>query len=256
MRKDKVVTEVLGEDLALSPSDVIEKRFRRAVVGGYDRAEVDRFLERTADILEDLIEEVRNLKAVQQEQKQHLEEYRRMEATLRDALIAAQKLSDETLDAARREAAAIIEAAKLQKERMELEARRIPAALMRDIQVLEQQRNRLRIETLAILDAHRQLLDTHIPEQPAFMPPSFTNIGFLAAPAEEEQAKESGPAEEAETDGEERASASDELPGAVLEENDSLTEDIEALLELEALDDSDEPDDDLEETVDDTEKRK
>ncbi|MDX9974121.1 MAG: DivIVA domain-containing protein, partial [FCB group bacterium] len=52
VRKDKVVTEMLGEDFAISPSDLCEKKFRRVLTGGYDRKQVDRFLERVADNVE------------------------------------------------------------------------------------------------------------------------------------------------------------------------------------------------------------
>lgn len=178
MRKDKVVSEILGEETTLSPSDVCEMRFKRSL-RGYDTTEVDRYLERVADVLEDLIGQVRSLKETVQEQKARIEEFRQMESTWRDALVSSQKFAEDTLAAARREANALLEEARLKRAQESMEAYRLPEALTRDIQALEHQRARLRLEMLSILDTHRQLLDTHIPEQPSYLPSSDTNINYL-----------------------------------------------------------------------------
>lgn len=178
MRKDKVVSEMLGEETTLSPSDVCEMRFKRSL-RGYDTTEVDRYLERVADVLEDLIGQVRSLKETVQEQKARIEEYRQMESTWRDALVSSQKFAEDTLAAARREANALLEEARLKRAQEAMEAYRLPEALTRDIQALEHQRARLRVEMLSILDTHRQLLDSHIPEQPSYLPSSDTNINYL-----------------------------------------------------------------------------
>jgi DivIVA domain-containing protein len=182
MRKDKVVTEMLGEDLAITPSDVCDKKFRRVLTGGYDRRQVDRFLERVADAIERLLDQVRTLKSAQQEQKTRIEEYRDMETTLRTALSSSQKLAEDILSAARREAQAMLEETHAKQAQIELEARRLPDALRREIQLLEQQRDRLRTELGAVLDTHKNLLASHL--SPTLgPPPSFTNLGFLAGPA-------------------------------------------------------------------------
>lgn len=182
MRKDKVVTEMLGEDLAITPSDVCDKKFRRAMVGGYDRRQVDRFLERVADAIERLLDQVRALKGTQQEQKGRIEEYRDMETTLRTALSSSQNLAEDILSAARREAQALVEEAHARQAQIELDARRLPDALRREIQLLEQQRDRLRVELGAVLDTHKNLLASHL--SPSLgPPPSFTNLGFLSGPA-------------------------------------------------------------------------
>ncbi len=186
MRKDKVVSEMLGEETTLSPSDVCEMRFKRSL-RGYDTTEVDRYLERVADVLEDLIGQVRGLKETVQEQKARIEEYRQMESTWRDALVSSQKFAEDTLAAARREANALLEEARLKRAQEAMEAYRLPEALTRDIQALEHQRARLRVEMLSILDTHRQLLDNHIPEQPSYLPSSDTNINYLTHNPESEE---------------------------------------------------------------------
>lgn len=40
MRKDKVVSEVLGEELAITPSDLYNTELKNAIMGGYDKQEM------------------------------------------------------------------------------------------------------------------------------------------------------------------------------------------------------------------------
>ncbi|MCC6697430.1 MAG: DivIVA domain-containing protein [Candidatus Hydrogenedentes bacterium] len=178
MRKDdKVVTEVLGDEHAVTPSDIFGKQFKRRSFGGYDPKDVDDFLERVADALENLIVQVRVLKDKNDEQRKSLQEFRDLEGALRGALVASQQLGDDMRDSAKREAHVMLEEAKLKKAQAQLEASRIPSALTRDIHILEQQRSRLRIEMLAILETHRKLIDSLLPEDAMQMPTSFFEVG-------------------------------------------------------------------------------
>lgn len=178
MRKDdKVVTEVLGDEHAVTPSDIFGKQFKRRSFGGYDPKDVDDFLERIADALENLIVQVRVLKDRNEEQRRSLQEFRDLEGALRGALVASQQLGDDMRDSAKREAHVMLEEAKLKKAQAQLEASRIPTALTRDIHILEQQRSRLRIEMLAILETHRKLIDSLVPEDAMQMPTSFFEVG-------------------------------------------------------------------------------
>ncbi|MCC6490064.1 MAG: DivIVA domain-containing protein [Candidatus Hydrogenedentes bacterium] len=178
MRKDdKVVTEVLGDEHAVTPSDIFSKQFKRRSFGGYDPKDVDDFLERVADALENLIVQVRVLKEKNEEQRKSLQEFRDLEGALRGALVASQQLGDDMRESAKREAHVMLEEAKLKKAQAQLEASRIPTALTRDIHILEQQRSRLRIEMLAILETHRRLIDSLLPEDAMQMPTSFFEVG-------------------------------------------------------------------------------
>jgi len=162
MRKDRLVSEVLGEESVLAPSDLYNKEFRRVVFGGYDPAEVDAFLERVADALEPLIRQVRDLKQQQEEHRATIDEYRQMEATLRSALVTSQKFGENLVESARREAEHLVAAARIEKDRLELDAAKLPDELAKEVRRLQEQRDRLRADILAILEAHRALLDAHV----------------------------------------------------------------------------------------------
>ncbi|HIJ65086.1 MAG TPA: DivIVA domain-containing protein [Candidatus Hydrogenedentes bacterium] len=198
MRDKKVVSEVLGESAALTPSDILNRRFSRSLWGGYDVKEVRKFLEQVADRFEALIRKVHSLEQQQEERKARLEEYRQMESTLRSALVSSQKFGDEIIEAAKREAKALVEEGRLEKERAMLEATKIPGEIARNIDLLEQQRRRLRVELLAILDAHRSLLCRIIPTDDAEPSGSVSSAANVAPEAHAESAPpETADAEEA-----------------------------------------------------------
>ncbi len=178
MRKDdKIVGEILGEEHAITPSDVFAKQFKRSRFGGYDRRDVDDFLEQVADAIENLIVQIRVLKEKNEEQRKTMADLKEVEASLRNALVSAQRFGDDVLDSAKREAHVILEEARLKKAQAQLEVSRVPAALTRDIHILEQQRSRLRVEMMAILETHRKLLDSLVPEDAMQMPSSFFEAG-------------------------------------------------------------------------------
>lgn len=158
MRENKVVSDVLGKDRVLSPSDVLNYEFSRSIMGGYSPNQVDGFLARVADVLENLIQQIRDLKAQLAAQKEELDDHRQMEETLRNTLVTSQKFGENLIESAKREASLLIETARLEKPRIEAENARLPVILAREITHLQDQRDRLRADIRAILAAHEALL--------------------------------------------------------------------------------------------------
>jgi len=181
MKQDRIVSEVLGEDVTLSPSDLLNQQFSRARFGGYDRQQVDDFIERVADVLEGLINQVRQLREKHDEQRRTIDEYEKMEETLRNSLLSSQNHGDHMLEVARREANVIVEEAKLKRAQAQAEAGKLPTTLARDIHLLENQRSRLRVEILAILETHRRLIDSLVPEETSSVPVGFFEVGVNPA---------------------------------------------------------------------------
>ena len=129
MKKDKVIKEVLGEESGLSPNDLYNKQFTRVTLGGYDRKEVDDYLERAADRIDDLMGQIRALREKLEEQRKQLEEYKDLEATMRNAIVSSQRYGDDIIEAAKREAHAVMEEARVRKEQAQLDAMKLPASL-------------------------------------------------------------------------------------------------------------------------------
>ena len=176
--KDRMIASALGENIAITPSDIYNQDFKR-ILFGYDPKAVDAFLERAADMLERLLGQVRQLREKVDEQRNTLDEYREIEKTLRSALVSSQKFSEDILASAKREAESLIEEARLAKAQAQIAAAKLPRKLVRDIHVLEQQRTRLRREIIAILDTHRSLLDSLVPEE------DVSPVGFFDAGADD-----------------------------------------------------------------------
>ena len=158
MRKNKVIQEVLGDESLLSPSHLYNTDFKNALVGGYDKDEVDEYLERVADTMEAMINRMRELKEELEAQRAKMEELRDMENTLRNALITSQKFGENIEESARRSAEATLAEARAERETLLAEARRLPDDLRQEVQSLRAERDRLRTDIRAVLAAHSALL--------------------------------------------------------------------------------------------------
>lgn len=86
----------------LTPQDILEKRFVKAVFGGYDMAGVDEFLEDVSTDYNALYKENAILKGKLKVLVEKVEEYRSTEDAMRMALLTAQRMGEEiTVEAAR-----------------------------------------------------------------------------------------------------------------------------------------------------------
>lgn len=165
MRKDKVVSEVLGGEAALAPSDLYAREFKRASFGGYEPEEVHRFLEKLADQFEAQVNQMRALKEENRVLDGQLDEGRSLQATLRQALTDAHNLGESILESARREADALLESARKTREEAEAAAQVRTAAVVQEVKALQAQRDQLRNELLVVVEAHRAMLDEIVPAQ-------------------------------------------------------------------------------------------
>lgn len=159
MRTDRVVSEVLGEDLALTPSDLYNAEIKTSLLGGYSKNQVDILLERAADVLELLITRNKELKQLTEEQKETVDKLHAMEDTLRSALVNTQKMSENIIDSARFQANALLEEAKLARAQAVFKEEQLPDTLLAEIRRLMEARDLLRDDISAILRSHENLLE-------------------------------------------------------------------------------------------------
>ena len=141
---------------------VFKVRFR-----GYDKEEVNRFLEELAETVEDLNRD----NAVQREKivflEQQLTELKRTEATLSSTLVSAQSLAEDVKRSAQREAELVVKEAELKAGEMMRQARAELINTERDLAALQKQRL-LMVERLrATLRTFERMLE--VEEQEAFL---------------------------------------------------------------------------------------
>lgn len=92
----------------ITPQDIREKTFEKAVFGGYDMASIDEYLEQIAEDLTALQKENAILKGKMKVLVDKVDEYRKNEDALGNAVISAQRLGGMIEAEAKEKAAAII----------------------------------------------------------------------------------------------------------------------------------------------------
>ena len=98
--------------MKISPLEVRQQRFKK-VLRGYDRVEVETFLEMIATEIEELLTESRQLKDKTIELETQLRDYKNMEKTLQQTLMQAQEASGKSIENSRKEAELIVHEAQL-----------------------------------------------------------------------------------------------------------------------------------------------
>ncbi|HPO12168.1 MAG TPA: DivIVA domain-containing protein [Candidatus Hydrogenedentes bacterium] len=153
------VAALAGEEVSATPKDIYNVSFKGKVFGGYDRNEVDAFLERVAASYELVLNKLAEAREQNDAMAAEAQAFREMEHSLRQALVSAQKMSEETLDAAKRQADALLEQARSAKERAEIDAQHLPDALRDEIDALKAERARIRKDLVSILETHASLVE-------------------------------------------------------------------------------------------------
>ena len=93
----------------LTPQEIQNKKFEKAVFGGYDMSQIDDFLDVVLADYSDLYKENAALKAKMRVLVEKIDEYRAVDEQMRKALYSAQVSAEKTLEEARAEADRIIE---------------------------------------------------------------------------------------------------------------------------------------------------
>lgn len=125
--------------MKITPLDIQQMQFK-VRLRGYDRQEVDRFLEELSQTVEGLNRENASLRDRLAAAEAQLAELKKAEATLAHTLVSAQTLTDELKQAARRDAELIMKEAELKASELLQEARVEMAGLQRDLLDLQKQR--------------------------------------------------------------------------------------------------------------------
>lgn len=93
----------------LTPQEISNKEFAKAVFGGYDMAPVDSFIDDIAKDYADLYKENAVLKNKLKVLVEKIEEYRATEDAMRMALLTAQKMAKEITDEAEKKSRTLVE---------------------------------------------------------------------------------------------------------------------------------------------------
>jgi cell division initiation protein len=142
----------------ITPIDIQQQQFKGKMLGGLDPHDVDAFLQMVAAEMESLIRENTELKEQARKTALHMEELSQREVTLRDTMLAAQKVTEEMKANAQKEAKLVVSEAELRGERIVAEAEN--RLLQLNSQIHEVRRLKLQLETnlKSVLEAHLKML--------------------------------------------------------------------------------------------------
>jgi cell division initiation protein len=153
----------MGDAMKITPLDIQQMVFRTKF-RGYDREEVNRFLEEVAQT----VESVNRDNAVLRERiaflEQQVSELKRTESTLSNTLVSAQSLADDVKRSAQRDAELTIKEAELKAGELLRQARVELAETQRDLSQLHKQRLLVVERMRATLHTFERMLDVEASE--------------------------------------------------------------------------------------------
>lgn len=144
--------------MKITPLDIRKQEFK-AGFKGYDKNEVNVFLEMIAKEMEELIKENTIYMEQLRDLDSKIEDYRRMEKTLQNTLTSAQKTTDELRRNAEKEAELILRNARIQADHILEEARSQANKYQSQIASLKSQRDTFIAQFRGIVEAQLQVLN-------------------------------------------------------------------------------------------------
>lgn len=144
--------------MPISPIDIQQQQFRTRPFG-YDKTGVDQFLEMLAEEMTRLICHNNDLEEELSRVRTRLNEMQQCEATLKEALLTTQRMTDQLKSEARREAEAMMAHAELRAERLLRKAEDRRYQLIAELQDIKRQKIDFEISLRALLEKHVRMLE-------------------------------------------------------------------------------------------------
>lgn len=149
--------------------DIQHKTFKKALQG-YDRSEVDQFLDELIEALEDEAQARAALEAEVSDLKERISHFKAMEESLQHTLLLAQRTADEVKAAAHKEADLIKAEAKVASDREIATLGDRTAEARREYQLALETAEKAKSELRSLLMTHLALLERTKPVAPADPP--------------------------------------------------------------------------------------
>ena len=147
----------------ITPIDIQHKTFKKALQG-YDRAEVDQFLDEVIETLEDDAQQRAALEAEVADLKDRISHFKAMEESLQNTLVLAQRTADEVKASAHKEADLIKEQARISAQREIASFTDAAQEARREHQRLNEAAEKARGELRSLLMTHMALLERITPQ--------------------------------------------------------------------------------------------
>jgi cell division initiation protein len=150
--------------MAITPLDIRKMTFPQKL-RGYDPREVESFLVLAAEELTARLGDVERLQQENREYRRRLEEAHQRQQELQEAMLHAQRLSQEITENAKKEAGLLIKEAEIAADSMVMQAIEQAQRIEAKIVELRAQRRELQLKVRNTLDHYRQLVDEDIEDE-------------------------------------------------------------------------------------------
>jgi len=147
----------MSNGIKVSPLDIQQKRFHVAF-RGYERTEVEMFLDLVRDEMETLVREITDLREFRQSYDLRLKELNEKEETVKNTMLMTQKLMEDQKDNARREAAVIIKEAEFKRQQILSAGQDEKSKLDLDIQELKRRKHHFLQDMKKVMQMHQEMV--------------------------------------------------------------------------------------------------
>ena len=141
----------------LSPLDIYNKEFKKSALG-YNKEEVDDFIEEVGMAYEKLLKEINSLQDRNKKLKEKLENYENIDKKLRDTLETVQDTVTEEKERAKKEAKVIINKAENEAEEIRSKAKKEVEEELKKLEDLREKKSLFKIRFKTLLENHLELL--------------------------------------------------------------------------------------------------
>ncbi len=144
--------------MRITPLDIQQKQFP-SKFRGFDEEEVDSFLELVREEMEELLRENAAMREESKRLEKQVKEYKNIETTLRDTLIATQQMVDEYKVNAKKEAELVKKEAELKAEEILKGAQGKVVNIHEDIADLKGIRRHFKEELKRLIESHLGMME-------------------------------------------------------------------------------------------------
>jgi cell division initiation protein len=148
----------MSNGIKVTPIDIQQKRFH---VGfrGYDRTEVEMFLDLVRDEMENLFREMAELREFRETYDERVRELAAKEETVKNAMLMTQKLVEDMRENARKEASLIIKDAEVRSQQIVGDSQQEKVQLEADILNLRRRKHHFLQDLKKVIQMHLEMVN-------------------------------------------------------------------------------------------------
>lgn len=150
--------------MKFTPFSIKSQEFNR-VLRGYDKDEVQAFLEKVADEFDNISSENERLKKEAEILNEQLKEYKKIEKSLQSTLLNAQESSTKAIDSVKKQTALMLKEAELKAAQIVEKAKENANSVRDSVLALREEKNLLLARLTAIVNTQSSLIETHFAER-------------------------------------------------------------------------------------------